>query len=40
MGNHECNGFTDSNCPPGSFTGMTQDYVNTIVSPSTSQTSP
>jgi hypothetical protein len=40
MGNHECNGFTDSNCPPGSFTGMTQDYINTIVSPSTAQTSP
>jgi hypothetical protein len=40
MGNHECNGFTDSNCPPGSFTGMTQDYINTIVSPSTSQTNP
>jgi hypothetical protein len=39
MGNHECNGFTDSNCPPGSFTGMTQDYVNTILSPSTGQTS-
>jgi len=40
MGNHECNGFTDSNCPPGSYTGMTQDYINTIVSPSTSQTNP
>jgi len=40
MGNHECNGFTDSNCPVGSFTGMTQDYVNTILSPSTAQTSP
>lgn len=38
MGNHECNGFTDSNCPPGSYTGMTQDFVNTIVSPSTGQT--
>jgi len=40
MGNHECNGFTDSNCPPGSFTGMTQDYVNLIVSPSTGQANP
>jgi hypothetical protein len=40
MGNHECNGFTDSNCPIGSFTGMTQDYINTIVQPSTGQTSP
>jgi hypothetical protein len=40
MGNHECNGFTNSNCPVGSFTGMTQDYVDTIVQPSTSQTSP
>jgi hypothetical protein len=40
MGNHECNGFTDSNCPPGSYTGMTQDYINTIVSPATSQTNP
>jgi hypothetical protein len=40
MGNHECNGFTDSNCPVGSFTGMTQDYINTIVSPSTGQSSP
>jgi hypothetical protein len=40
MGNHECNGFTDSNCPVGSFTGMTQDYVNTMVTPSTGQSSP
>ena len=40
MGNHECNGFTNSNCPIGSFTGMTQDYVNTIVTPSTGQASP
>jgi hypothetical protein len=40
MGNHECNGFTDSNCPVGSFTGMTQDYINTIVTPSTGQASP
>ncbi len=40
MGNHECNGFTDSNCPIGSFTGMTQDYVNTILTPSTGQSSP
>ena len=40
MGNHECNGFTNSNCPPGSYTGMTQDYVNTIVTPSTGQSSP
>jgi hypothetical protein len=40
MGNHECNGFTDSNCPVGSFTGMTQDYVNTILTPSTGQASP
>ncbi len=40
MGNHECNGFTDSNCPIGSFTGMTQDYVNTILQPSSGQTSP
>jgi hypothetical protein len=40
MGNHECNGFTDSNCPPGSVTGMYTDYINTIVSPSTGQTSP
>jgi hypothetical protein len=40
MGNHECNGFTDSNCPIGSFTGMTQDYVNTILKPSTGQSSP
>jgi len=39
MGNHECNGFTDSNCPVGSYTGMTQDYINTIVSPSTGQAS-
>jgi hypothetical protein len=40
MGNHECNGYTNSNCPPGSYTGMTQDYVNKIVTPSTSQSSP
>ncbi|HSY23845.1 MAG TPA: metallophosphoesterase [Polyangiaceae bacterium] len=40
MGNHECNGFTDSNCPVGSFTGMTTDYVNTIVTPSTGQSNP
>jgi hypothetical protein len=40
MGNHECNGYTDSNCPIGSFTGMTQDYINTIVQPSTGQSSP
>ena len=40
MGNHECNGFTNSNCPIGSFTGMTQDYVNTILTPSTGQASP
>jgi hypothetical protein len=40
MGNHECNGFTNSNCPIGSFTGMTQDYVNLIVTPSTGQSSP
>jgi hypothetical protein len=40
MGNHECNGFTNSNCPIGSFTGMTQDYVNTILMPSTGQASP
>jgi hypothetical protein len=40
MGNHECNGYTDSNCPIGSFTGMTQDYVNTILQPSSGQTSP
>jgi hypothetical protein len=40
MGNHECNGFTASNCPIGSFTGMTQDYINTIVTPSTGQSSP
>src|SRR5262249_4290142 len=40
MGNHECNGFTNSNCPVGSFTGMTQDYVNTIVQPCSGQTSP
>jgi hypothetical protein len=40
MGNHECNGFTDSNCPVGSFTGMTQDYVNVILTPSTGQSSP
>jgi hypothetical protein len=40
MGNHECNGFTASNCPAGSYTGMTQDYLNTIVSPSTGQSSP
>jgi hypothetical protein len=40
MGNHECNGFTNSNCPIGSFTGMTQDYVNTILTPSTGQSSP
>ena len=40
MGNHECNGFTDSNCPVGSFTGMTQDYVNTILAPSSGQSSP
>ncbi len=40
MGNHECNGYTDSNCPIGSFTGMTQDYVNVIVQPTSGQTSP
>ncbi|MGH7438492.1 MAG: metallophosphoesterase, partial [Polyangiaceae bacterium] len=40
MGNHECNGFTNSNCPIGSFTGMTQDYINTMVTPSTGQSSP
>jgi hypothetical protein len=40
MGNHECNGFTNSNCPIGSFTGMTQDYVNMMVTPSTGQSSP
>jgi hypothetical protein len=40
MGNHECNGYTDSNCPIGSFTGMTQDYVNVILQPSSGQTSP
>jgi hypothetical protein len=39
MGNHECNGYTNSNCPVGSYTGMTQDYVNTIVTPSTGQSS-
>jgi len=39
MGNHECNGFTDSNCPVGSYTGMTQDYVNTILVPTTGQSS-
>jgi hypothetical protein len=39
MGNHECNGFTNSNCPVGSYTGMTQDYINTIVQPSTGQSS-
>jgi hypothetical protein len=37
MGNHECNGYTDSNCPSGSYTGMTQDYVNKIVTPTTGQ---
>jgi hypothetical protein len=40
MGNHECNGYTDSNCPSGSYTGMMQDYVNKIVTPSTGQSSP
>jgi hypothetical protein len=40
MGNHECNGFTDSNCPLGSYTGMMQDFVNKIVTPSTGQSSP
>jgi hypothetical protein len=40
MGNHECNGFTDSNCPSGSYTGMMQDYLNKIVTPSTGQSSP
>jgi Calcineurin-like phosphoesterase len=40
MGNHECNGFTNSNCPVGAFTGMTQDYINTIVTPSTGQSNP
>jgi hypothetical protein len=39
MGNHECNGFTNSNCPVGSYTGMTQDYINTILQPSTGQAS-
>jgi hypothetical protein len=39
MGNHECNGFTDSNCPVGSYTGMAQDYINKIVTPSTGQSS-
>jgi hypothetical protein len=39
MGNHECNGFTNSNCPVGSYTGMTTDYINTIVVPSTGQSS-
>jgi hypothetical protein len=39
MGNHECNGFTDSNCPVGSYTGMTQDYISTILTPSTGQSS-
>jgi hypothetical protein len=39
MGNHECNGYTDSNCPVGSYTGMTQDYINTILTPSTGQSS-
>jgi hypothetical protein len=40
QGNHECNGFTDSNCPVGSYTGMMQDYMNIIVTPSTGQSSP
>ncbi len=40
MGNHECNGFTDGNCPVGSFTGMAQDYINTIVQPTTGQSNP
>jgi hypothetical protein len=40
MGNHECNGYTDSNCPSGSYTGMMQDYINKIVTPTTGQSSP
>jgi hypothetical protein len=28
MGNHECNGYTDSNCGSGNTTGITANYTN------------
>ncbi|MDB4988394.1 MAG: endonuclease/exonuclease/phosphatase [Myxococcaceae bacterium] len=40
QGNHECITNTTGNCPVGSYSGLMQDYVNTIVSPSTQQTMP
>lgn len=40
LGNHECNANTNGNCPSGSYTGLMQDYINTIVTPSTKQSSP
>ncbi len=30
MGNHECNGSTDSNCGPGGYEGETANYTNFI----------
>ena len=36
MGNHECDGSTTSNCGPGNFTGVTDNYtafINTMLHP-------
>jgi hypothetical protein len=40
LGNHECITNTNGNCPAGSYSGLMQDYLNTIVTPSTNQSSP
>src|SRR5262249_34387818 len=40
QGNHECITSTTGNCPVGSYSGLMQDYVNTIVTPSTGQSMP
>src|SRR5262249_22315160 len=40
QGNHECITDTTGNCPVGSYSGLMQDYVNTIVTPSTGQSMP
>jgi len=40
QGNHECITSTTGNCPVGSYSGLMQDYMNIIVTPSTSQSMP
>jgi hypothetical protein len=40
QGNHECSTATTGNCPVGSYTGMMQDYIDKIVTPSTSLSMP